>query len=277
MAIIKDHSGLRDAWADAHPNVPTTFSPDTTPLEALHTFGVTADSPINTYSAGKPLDDYAKQFMGKRLDYVLYRPPIHSLRSSKTPVLEPTQSDVVFTEHVPGKSYSFSDHFGLEATFSIHLPEGQPGNVNNPSDIEVPAPTPNTITENRPPGARFDPSQQVAAVPNLESNPPPGLSDASVTTLIQALTTSYRHSRSSSRFNLVVFFVSLVVIIGLIVGSAWVPYSWINPIFIFVTTVLAWLATTMLYAGFLHGNYEANTLNNVIEELEFYRGTIRRD
>jgi sphingomyelin phosphodiesterase 2 len=277
ISVIKDHSGLRDAWADTHPNVPTTFSPNMTPLDTLHTFGVTADSPANTYSAGKPLDDYAKQFMGKRLDYVLYRPPVHSLRSSKTPVLEPTQSDVVFTEHVPGKHYSFSDHFGLEATFSIHLPEGQPGNVNNPSDIEVPAPAPNTITKNRPLGAKLDPSQQVSAVPNLQSNPPPGLSDASVTTLIQALTTSYRILRSNSRVNLVVFFVSLAVIFGLIISSAWLPHSWINPIFLLATTVLAWLATTMLYAGFLYGNYEANTLVNIIEELELYRGTIRRD
>ena len=277
MAVIKDHSGLRDAWADTHPNVPATFSPSMTALDALHKFGVTADSPINTYTAGRPLDDYAREFMGKRLDYVLYRPPVHSLRSSKTPVLEPTQSNVVFTEPVPGKSYSVSDHFGLEATFTIHLLEGQPGNVNNPSDIEVPAPTPNTITENRPPGAKLDPSKQVAAVPNLQSNPPPGLSDESITTLIQALTISYRHSRSSSRANLVFSFVCLVVIIGLIVSSAWLPYSWINPIFLFATTVLAWLATTMLYIGFLYGSYEANMLDNTIEELEFYRGTVRRD
>lgn len=232
-------------------------------------FGITADSPVNTYSAGRPLGDYATQFMGKRLDYVFYRPSVHSLRSSRTPVLEPTQSGLVFTEHVPGKCYSFSDHFGLEATFSIRLPEGQPGDANSPSDIEVPSPVPNNITENRPPGAKFDPSLQV------ESNAPPGLSDASITTLIQALTTSYRLSRSNMRLYLAVSFVCLVVIIGLIVSSAWLPYSWINPIFLFATAVLAWLAATMLYAGFLYQNYEANVLDNIIEELELYRGTIR--
>ena len=274
MAVIKDHSGLRDAWADTHPDVPAAIPQGMTAQDAVHTFGVTADSPVNTYSAGKPLDDYARQFMGKRLDYVLYRPPVHSLRSSRTPVLEPTQSDVVFTEHVPRKPYSFSDHFGLEAIFSIHLPGGQSGDVTNPSDIEVPAPSPNTITEARPPGARFDPSQQVAAIPNIESNPPAGLSEASITTLIQALTASYRQSRSNSRTYLIVFFVCLVVIIGLTIGSAWLPYAWINPIFLVVTTVLAWLATTMLYVGFLYCNYEANTLENLIGELELYKGSI---
>jgi len=160
----------------------------------------------------------------------------------------------VFTEHVPGRSYSFSDHFGLEATFTIHLPEGQPGSIDNPPDIEVPAPAPNTITENRLLGAKFDPSQQVAAVPNLQPNPPPGLSGAFITTLIQALTTSYRLSCSSSRVNLVVSFICLVVIVGLIVSSVWLPHSWITPIFHFTTTVLTWLASTMLYVGFIYGN-----------------------
>ena len=220
-------------------------------LDAVHTFGITADSPVNTYSAGKPLDDYAKQFMGKRLDYVLYQQPANSLRSSKTPVLEATQTDVVFTGHVPGKSYSFSDHFGLEATLSIRPSGGQPS------------------------GSNSGPSQKGSSVSNTQASPPSGLSDASATTLIQALTTSYRLSRSRQRLYLTIFFVSLFVIIGLIIGSAWLPHAWINPIFLLVTTALAWLATTMLYTGFLYSNYEANTLGNIIEELELYRGAIR--
>jgi len=277
MVLIKEHSGLRDAWEDTHPDVPATFAPNTPPLEVLHTFGVTADSPINTYTAAKPLDEYAKQFLGKRLDYILYRPPIHSLLSSKSPVLEPKQSDVVFTEHVPGKSHSYSDHFGLEATFSIHLPDGQLGSVNNPSDIDVPAPAPNTITKNRPSGAKFDPSRQVSAVSNILPQLPPGLSDASITTTVQALTTCYRLSRSRSRLYLFVFLACLFLIISLIVGSAWLPYSWINPIFLLATTVLAWWATTMLYVGFIYGNWEVNVLVNIIEELELYRETVRRD
>lgn len=238
ISVIRDYSGFRDAWADTHANPPSLVPPGVAPTDAVHTFGITADSPANTYSAGKPLDGYARKFLGKRLDYVLYRQPAHSPSSPRTPALEPTQCDVVFTDRVPGRSYSFSDHFGLEATFSIR-------------DI--------TSVE--------------ASVP--VSNPPLGLSEASVTSLIQALTASYRVSRSKQRVYLSIFLVSLILIVCLIVGSAWLPYAWINPIFLFVTTVLAWLATTMLYTGFLYCNYEANTLNNVIEELELYRGTIR--
>jgi len=252
ISIIKDHSGFRDAWEDTHPNLPAAIPQNITPIDAVHTFGATADSPANTYSAGKPLDEYARQFLGKRLDYILYRSPVHSLRSFRTPVLEPTQSDVVFTQRVPGKPYSFSDHFGLEATFSIRLPQGQSGDTN-------------------------EPSQQPSSVPTIQANPPPGLSDASVTTLIQALTASYRISRSNQRLYLAIFIISLLVIVGFTIGSAWLPHSWTGPVFLFITTVLAWLATTMLYAGFLYCNYETNTLDNIIEELELYRGTIRRD
>ena len=277
MSLIREHSGLRDAWVDTHPDVPKTFHPSTSALDALHTFGITADSPINTYSAAKPLDDYAKQFLGKRLDYILYRPPIHSLLSFKTPVLEPTQSDVVFTELIPGKSHSYSDHFGVEATFSIHLPEGQSGDINNPSNIEIPAPAPNAITKNRPSGARFDPSQQLSSVPNLQPHLPSGLSDVSITTSIQALTTCYRLSRSRSRLYLSVFLACLFLIVALIVGSVWIPYPWMNPVVLLATTALAWWATTMLYVGFIYGNWEVNVLANVIEELELYKETVRRD
>ena len=241
ISVLKDHSGFQDAWEEAHKNDSGATSQNTAPIHAVRTLGITADSPANTYSAGKPLDSYAQEFSGKRLDYILYRAPVHSLRSSGPPVLEPTQADVVFTELVPDQPYSFSDHFGLEATFSVRSPQGQPGDAN-------------------------DPSQQ--------ANSTPGLSDVSATTLIQALTISYRISRSNQRVYMTVFFVSLLAIIGLIIGSAWLPHSWINPIFLFVTTVLAWLATTMLYAGFLYLNYEANTLDNIIEELELYRGSI---
>ena len=258
-----------------HPNVPATVNPNTSPREALHTFGITIDSPTNTYSAAKPLDEYARQFLGKRVDYILYRPPIRSFLSSETPVLNPTQSDVVFTEHVPGKSHSYSDHFGLEATFSIHLPEGRTGNV-NPSDVEVSAPAPNAI-ENRPSGAKFDPSQQVSSMPNLQPHLPPELSDVSIATTIQALTTCYRLSRSRSRLYLSVFLACLFLIIALIVGSAWLPHSWINPICLLTTTVLAWCATTMLYAGFIYGDWEVNVLVNVIEELELYKEIVKRN
>ena len=119
MSIIEDYSGPRDGWAKTHPNTPAAFPQDMQPVDTVHTFGITADSPINTYSAGNPLDDYAIQFQGKRFGCVLSRPPIYLSLSSRMQVLEPTESEVVFTGRVPGKTHSFSDHFGVEATFTV--------------------------------------------------------------------------------------------------------------------------------------------------------------
>ena len=174
------------------------------------------DSPANTYSAGKPLGGHARQFSGKRLDYVLYRPPAIRCADPKLRFLNWCRA----TSCLP---YSFSDNFGLEVNFSIHLPQGQPGDVNEPSDIEVPAPAPNTITHNRPPGAKSDPSQQVSSLPNIGVNPPPGLSDASATTLIQALTASYRISRSNQRVYFTIFFVSLSLSVP---HGCWINFSY---------------------------------------------------
>ena len=175
MSVIEDHPGLRDTWAETHSNTPCGPPPKhATCGRCPH---------IRNHRR------FARQHIrgGKavgRLRHTIRPLPIHSLLSFRTPVLEPTQSDVVFMGRVPGKTYSFSDHFRVEATFSIRLAEGQPGDVDKGPNIEVPGPGPNTITETRPAGAKFDASQQVAAVPSLQSNSPPGLSKALTTTLI---------------------------------------------------------------------------------------------
>jgi sphingomyelin phosphodiesterase 2 len=140
-----------------------------------------------------------------------------------------TDIKAVFTEPVPGQNYSFSDHFGLEATL------------------------------------------EVVGAPTHHSSPSSELSDATATAVVQALSTCFRDSRTRSNKELAVFGVSLFVILAVTVGTAWLPHSWINPIFILFTTIMSWLATTMLYEGFIYGNWERNALMNVIEDLELYK------
>ncbi|KII93619.1 hypothetical protein PLICRDRAFT_87974 [Plicaturopsis crispa FD-325 SS-3] len=232
MEIIRDHTGLTDAWAVSHPNAPAST---TNALEAIHKFGVTADSPLNSYSAGKPLEPYARKFMGKRLDYVFFRHPPPSTTSDVLPTLTCTQSRVAFTDKVPGADFSYSDHFGLEATLEI-----QQGSAD--------------ATDAIPPSTQ--------------------LSAAAITKTIQALTACYRFSRTRGRNELSVFGLCVLTLFGLIIGSAWLPHSWINPIFVLFTVFVAWLGTTMLYEGFLYGRWELNALMNVIEELEIHRKSV---
>ena len=224
MTIILNHASLTDAWKVTHPNsdIASVFNP----LEAVQRLGITADSPLNSWSARK---SYARGTWGKRLDYVLYRQPIRL--TEQLPILKATSSQVVFMDPVPGYTFSHSDHFGLEATFEIIHETGVSSLLPNPGR----------------------------------------LSNESIATTIQALTSCYRFSRERSRRELFIFCLCLIVLFGMIIGSAWLPHSWINPIFILFTVFIAWLATTMLYEGFIFGHWECNALMNVIEELEIHK------
>lgn len=225
MTVILDHASLSDAWKVAHPNTDTLTAFN--PLEAVQNFGITADSPLNSWTSGK---GYAQGTLGKRLDYVLYRHP--NRPNQQLPFLKATYAKVVFIDPVPGHKFSHSDHFGLEATFEITPLESS-----------------------------------LFRLPPL----PQELSNESIATTIQALTSCYRFSRERSRRELFIFGLCLLILFGIIIGSAWLPHSWINPILFLFTVFIAWLATTMLYEGFIFGHWERNALMNVIEELEIHR------
>lgn len=252
MALIREYTGLSDSWEVAHPTQPTNSSPSAS--EAITEFGVTADSPLNTYSAGKPIGPYARQFLGKRLDYILYRQPIRPTRSDDPlPVLKCTDCAVVLTDKVPGHEFSYSDHFGLEATIEIR--PGSPTAVDLADPHNVWSTSGAAHTSSLPDGS-------------------PELSVESITTTMQALAACYRFSRQRARKELTIFALCIVVLVALVIGSSWLPHAWINPIFILFTIFIAWLATTMLYEGFLYGNWECNALMNVIEELEIYKNAL---
>ncbi|KAG6845368.1 hypothetical protein H0H87_010477 [Tephrocybe sp. NHM501043] len=239
ITVIKEHAALEDSWMVTHPARDSAANVSvSSPLEAIRKFGVTADSPINSYSAGKPLDPYARKFWGKRLDYVFYRQPRHSSASPDGTfhVLKAIDCKVVMLDKVPGFDFSLSDHFGLEATLEVQTSSFDIRNSHHPSSA--------TQSE---------------------------LSNASVTTVIEALTSCYKYSRQRARRELQTFAFSILILVAIIVGGSWLPHPWINPILFVVTIFFSWLATTMLYEGFLYGNWECNALMNVIEELEVHK------
>jgi sphingomyelin phosphodiesterase 2 len=251
MTIIRDHAALTDAWSVVnHPRSNSNPS-----IEAVTKYGITADSPLNSYSAGKALDAHARQFHGKRLDYIFYRQPNRPYVSSdqNTLTLACRESKVVLTEHVPGYNFSFSDHFGLEATLEFLMPENEEYD-----------------SESRSYGIDARNSYSSSASSTKSQNTPV-LSPGSILNTIQALNACYRFSGRRARRELTIFTFCLVVLVALIVGSTQFSHSWINPLVLIFTVFIAWLATTMLYEGFLYGNWEANALMNVIEELEILK------
>ncbi|KAH8835574.1 Endonuclease/exonuclease/phosphatase [Flagelloscypha sp. PMI_526] len=223
MKLILEHTGMTDAWSFTHPS-PARTQPST-PQQAISMFGVTADSPLNTYSAGKPLDKYARRFGGKRLDYVLYRNAV----SASSQSLRCTQCAVVLTETVPGHGFSYSDHFGLEATLVL-----------DSSDSE----------------STLSPQSNVSRSPTT------------ISATKQALLACHRFSQHRAYRELIVCGVCILVLLGILFGSAWQPKSWLSPVFILFTIFLSWLATTMFYSSFLYGKWECNALMTCVEELE---------
>ncbi|KAI0639958.1 Endonuclease/exonuclease/phosphatase [Trametes polyzona] len=260
MSIIRDHAGLTDAWAVTHLNTPEpTLANPPSPQDAIRIHGVTADSPLNSYSAGKPLEPLARKFQGKRLDYVFFRQPT----KPDAPVLRPVDTRVVFTDLVPGSTFSHSDHFGLEVTFAIDTPAngGSSTDALKPASLQSP----------------HEPSYVLSSVANPQPPAPalaPDISPESLTKTLVSLTARYRYAQAQARTQLTVFALCLALLLAIVVGSAWLPRSWINPVFVLLTVALAWLATTMLYIGFVYGNWEVNALTNIIEELELYRGML---
>ncbi|KAJ7070774.1 inositol phosphophingolipids phospholipase C [Mycena amicta] len=246
MAVIREYAALHDSWAVAHPLSPATSAPSA--QQAITLFGVTADSPLNTYSAGKPIGPYARKFLGKRLDYILYRQPVRpqTRPDDPLPLLTCTECNVVLTEKVPGRSFSFSDHFGVESTFEIRTGNQAPVDLAEPHNVWS------------------------GGAANAASE----LSADSISTALQALAARYRFTRQRARKELTIFALCVIVLVVLIVGSPWLPHAWINPIFLLFTVFVAWLGTTMLYEGFLYGNWECNALMNTIEELEIYKNRL---
>lgn len=121
MSILHSLGGLQDSYATVTDIDPE--SPDA---------GITCDSPKNTWTAGKALDERARRHNGKRLDYILFRGP-----ASSGPIrMQCVQHKVVFTEPILAYGVSFSDHFGVEATFQFKVePHNAP--IQHPPPAEV--------------------------------------------------------------------------------------------------------------------------------------------
>lgn len=250
MTVIREHAGFQDAWALLHPppDPSTVRSTYVDPKEAISVYGVTADSPLCSYSAGKPLDEHARASQGKRLDYVLYRnpsyPPAASIVPRSLPGLVCKNIAVKLTEPVPGQNFSYSDHFGLEATFVI--------------EEAAHALLPDVASEEHASRA-------------ATTDPAPRLSRETASIVLHALETCSKQAKVRSRGELAIFGGCVAFDVALLFGSAWVRPAQLAVLFVFLGMVATWLGTTMLYSGFLYGNWEVNALQNVIDELDIHQ------
>ncbi|CAG8452531.1 10014_t:CDS:2 [Acaulospora morrowiae] len=118
--LVVQHGQMTDAWQSQHPSTPGSVS--TTSINqqtgltgfdanaAIAQKGITCNSPINTWSKRTLKQATRDRDAGSRLDYIFYR---------KTSRFWCSGSRVVFTEKIPELGCSYSDHFGVEATFTL--------------------------------------------------------------------------------------------------------------------------------------------------------------
>lgn len=112
--LLKTHSQLQDSWALTHPNHDKFGARGQN--DAVFRCGFTADSALNSFHRHRypippniPLDiDRIEYAGGKRLDYILFR----------SSTLKIQECNIDFHEYCPPNfNFSYSDHFGIVATF----------------------------------------------------------------------------------------------------------------------------------------------------------------
>lgn len=265
MTVIRDHASLSDAWEATHlapsPSIASTSS--LSPTRAVEMYGVTADSPLNTYSAGKSLDPHARTFRGKRLDYIFFRDPAPMLAlAARAPTLVAADTRVLLTDTVPGLPYSYSDHFGVSATLHIEFPRDDHATTTSGDEFvtaaQRQAPLAISTTPFTPPDLARDSAELTAA-------------DA--TAVLETLVRCSRHAHARAKRYLLVFGFSVGTLVALVAAANRFSAE-ATPFVVLGSAVATWLGTTMFYVGFVFGRWEVNALQNVIEELELYRRSV---
>ena len=239
MRIMRLHTGLVDVWATLNPSAPTNpIGPNTraNAAEAMERLGLTVDSPLNTWSQGKPLDAYARRWLGKRLDYILFWSPSSSTESC----LKAEDAKVVMNDLVAGHTCSLSDHFGLEATFRIATEDPGQTSVAGQADI------------------------------NLRLSTRSRLSEDDILTVLGALSHEHREASRRSRRLIVYFGASVVVLLLVLIGSSFVRSGsrWLAPVAAGLGALATWAGTTSLYVGFVWGKWETGILENLMNDVE---------
>lgn len=106
---------MTDSWLETHADTmeDTIDRYEKNQLDAsdcIQLFGITCDSPLDTWSQHYlKQEPYAKD-IGDRLDYIFYR---------RTPQMVCQQSKVVMEQYIPQTQMSYSDHFAVHSVFSI--------------------------------------------------------------------------------------------------------------------------------------------------------------
>lgn len=248
--MLQDVAGLTDAYSAANPersahatSLPNQRSmrrPD--PRRCIHELGVTCDSPINTWTAGKKLDERALKGAGKRLDYIFFRGPAKGTAATgpeSKVKLQCTQARVCFTELVPGHEVSYSDHFGLEASFDIVQDQAQESQD------------------------AFTLSPKMAQT---------------LTASLSAFSSGLVIARRSQHVHFLGFIAAVALAMFFVAFSAskTLGRGGLAAVWTFLAIVCGWAGTTLLYSAVVWGEWEKRTYRTFLEAMELELNIYRR-
>ncbi|ORX36491.1 Endonuclease/exonuclease/phosphatase [Kockovaella imperatae] len=213
----------------------------------------------------------------------------HSVQ--RAPMLRCTDSRLVFTELVPGHDFSYSDHFGLTSTFTFEHTQQNGSGINGPGP---------TASANSHESASKSTSSFTPLVPLMSTHAEPLTEESNTYAPVMPATSSSpssprtstsrtaaqtdksqiirkalatlrdytRISQKGAKNHLRIFVVIVLALIGLTIGSAWQPKSWIQPIFTLLGGACGAAGATFLYTGFVWGKWELGLLTETMEEME---------
>ena len=99
-------------------------------------------------------------------------------------------------------------------------------------------------------------------------DPPAPLTLAALSRSHSLLTSSYAHSISSSRSQLKILALTILLVPILAIAASFQPLNFLAWIFVLLGIANGAVGATMLYSGFVGGRWEAGALQNVLGEME---------
>lgn len=242
---------MTDSWLENHQDtMADTLSRfernQLSATDCIQKFGITCDSPIDSWTKHfLKQEAYAKD-IGDRLDYIFYR---------RTPEINCQESKVVMDDYIPGTQWSYSDHFGVHSLFTI---AGQSNRA-----IGNFAPVPSQLA--RPDFSNLLPSTLDTAIDILE------LEHA------LAITTANGH--------LALFIMSIIIAFGLYIVQITVPAIYhdnIDAVLLstiicgFLMIVFSAVAIVSLVVGFVFGRMEQRSLSQYIIDFRVSLETLQQ-
>ncbi|KNZ53888.1 hypothetical protein VP01_310g11 [Puccinia sorghi] len=256
ITLLQSYGQLRDSWTASHPQgLPTLSTDEASYRTAIQEEGITCDSLINTFTASKSAANRGAKGYGKRLDYILYRPAARRL--SRRDRLGRCQTEwvddqniicdhcqVVLTDPIPVFGYSYSDHFAVEACFTVHPSQSTKLEADDENEE----------------GRDGKSSGKTVVAPKLTTE--------QLTHCMSALMVKYRSSERSTHIQLSLFLVCLVLVPGVSVAASFQPLKYLNWIFTLLSVLIGGFGITMLYSGFLAGAWERSAIQEVADQVD---------